>query len=397
MDLRGVGLPSMEPRLRSRGSDWQMRYSVRRSTARRLQWSRGCEAAEAWNMCRSPTRSSVSSTTFNGAAAAKPRKRSTGVPRSLHGHSSFNGAAAAKPRKLSKGRLASVRFDELPSMEPPAKPAEAPLIPCSGIVGRAMAFNGAAAAKPRKHARRAGHRRQRRSAPSMEPRLRSRGSCLMPVWQEVTLRIPFNGAAAAKPRKLGRQSRRDVDGRDQPALQWSRGCEAAEARATAAGPGATIPIRAFNGAAAAKPRKHPDASAVIGVRTTSCPSMEPRLRSRGSRRACAGALWRVSLPSMEPRLRSRGSAAVRRAARHRPMAFNGAAAAKPRKRGQVVTLLFRALQREHLTFNGAAAAKPRKPDERGLHSRPTAVVRFQRRFEIPSMEPRLRSRGSNRA
>ena len=107
--------------------------------------------------------------------------------------------------------------------------------------------------------------------PSMEPRLRSRGS------PPVVSQEPGSSA-----------------------LQWSRGCEAAEARYLGLTNSASP---TFNGAAAAKPRK---LGGVLGADDGPVPSMEPRLRSRGSlhkRRRHREELT----PSMEPRLRSRGS------------------------------------------------------------------------------------------
>ena len=69
--------PSMEPRLRSRGSeraaDYQSGYGS-------LQWSRGCEAAEATLRWR-PLDETKPKATFNGAAAAKPRKRECALAR----------------------------------------------------------------------------------------------------------------------------------------------------------------------------------------------------------------------------------------------------------------------------------------------------------------------------
>ena len=84
-------------------------------------------------------------------------------------------------------------------------------------------FNGAAAAKPRKP----------------ESLVRRDAECR-----------PFNGAAAAKPRKLGVQAEA---GGTAVHLQWSRGCEAAEARILSVA--LEYSRRPFNGAAAAKPRK----------------------------------------------------------------------------------------------------------------------------------------------
>ena len=131
----------------------------------------------------------------------------------------------------------------------------------------------------------------------MEPRLRSRGSAS----PQGALRRPgewaFNGAAAAKPRK--RESARTLCPRLHPSM---------EPRLRSRGSGRKCAIRArhsaFNGAAAAKPRKLVPPPRQVDPHLL--PSMEPRLRSRGSLQA--GLRHRCpTVPSMEPRLRSRGS------------------------------------------------------------------------------------------
>ena len=182
--------PSMEPRLRSRGSLSGVTTS---SFSIFLQWSRGCEAAEA--RLRAQCRRAF-------LPSMEPRLRSRG---------SLDVAQVFKPRvplQWSRGCEAA----EAPARSTPS--------------AHCRAFNGAAAAKPRKLfdldlVVEPGE-------PSMEPRLRSRGSpraapsACSRAWT-------FNGAAAAKPRKQLDPDLDDGGG----GLQWSRGCEAAEACACA--------------------------------------------------------------------------------------------------------------------------------------------------------------------
>ena len=280
--------PSMEPRLRSRGSGT---VTDTLSPVSTLQWSRSCEAAEA---ARS-SGSASGSTTFNGAAAAKPRKRTRqdaghreqrpSMELRLRSRGSLKvvGLTSApcvpsmEPRLRSRGsdphdERRQARMVAVPSMEPRLRSrgsrsrsvlfrlvrmpslqwsrgceaAEAPALRPSKYPGDDAAFNGAAAAKPRKPVTRA-----------VPPRFEIR---------------PFNGAAAAKPRKPGGAG----DFLGFFPLQWSRGCEAAEARTRLTGQSNST---TFNGAAAAKPRKRAIES---DLRPRVAPSMEPRLRSRGS-------------------------------------------------------------------------------------------------------------------
>ena len=136
----GRARPSMEPRLRSRGSRPWTHHNHELVTC--LQWSRGCEAAEARYWLR-----------YREASAP------------------FNGAAAAKPRKL----------------EPAAPVVKA-------------------------------------TPPSMEPRLRSRGSASGPAVLSSPASLQWSrGCEAAEASEGGVDVELDTD------LQWSRGCEAAEA------------------------------------------------------------------------------------------------------------------------------------------------------------------------
>ena len=164
----------------------------------------------------------------------EPRLRSRGSSYPASGdwleprQAPFNGAAAAKPRKRYVVHLQFLRN------------------------GVATTFNGAAAAKPRKRRFVDGSSDERWGRPSMEPRLRSRGSMKLNV-DGLTDMSTFNGAAAAKPRKL--DTRQAAGVACVKLLQWSRGCEAAEAAMTIVA-------------------RQPRCAAI--------PSMEPRLRSRGS-------------------------------------------------------------------------------------------------------------------
>ena len=273
--LKPIALgPSMEPRLRSRGSKAAGRDHGRQPVAT-LQWSRGCEAAEAWY---SPFYvEACPGEPFNGAAAAKPRKRetmtSTSLPHQALLQWSRGCEAAEAPRwSQARGHPSSLQWSR------GCEAAEA---------RRSMGYHRSASAY---------------SYPSMEPRLRSRGSAT--VAQTRWLRhSTFNGAAAAKPRKLeaaflrSRQSRFAHPSME-PRLR-SRGSQPASAR---------VPVsRPFNGAAAAKPRKPGGRPLWPREDRFLVPSMEPRLRSRGSV-ACGRHLTGPHvLPSMEPRLRSRGS------------------------------------------------------------------------------------------
>ena len=154
----------------------------------------------------------------------------------------------------------------------------------------------------------------------MEPRLRSRGS--------VTA-IALVGLAIY--------------------LQWSRGCEAAEASGWQR---CARRRRSFNGAAAAKPRKRLGRVARL---LHDVPSMEPRLRSRGSHQDRVLRHPRRR-PSMEPRLRSRGSPA--------PGDTSSTGVTLQWSRGCEAAEATHRFLREALLlpFNGAAAAKPRKRD-----------------------------------
>ena len=348
----------MEPRLRSRGS------------------RRGRGVPGAGDL------------TFNGAAAAKPRKPAVLVrdplrcvpsmePRLRSRGSSatgmhpparrdaFNGAAAAKPRKpnTETGQWDPIR----PSMEPRLRSRGSVEVDADHEYESVLQWSrGCEAAE----ARLTELRWDLARLPSMEPRLRSRGSPRHRAGVAGRT-CPFNGAAAAKPRKL-------VGGLPSLAggytgLQWSRGCEAAEAPARMSG---RAKRRSFNGAAAAKPRKRRRRDDTLGRRA---PSMEPRLRSRGSPTSNLDPTIHNG-PSMEPRLRSRGSPTLRVRVRLVPPSMEP----RLRSRGSVATTTIRLLSPVP-AFNGAAAAKPRKP----------IAVRPARSGRAPSMEPRLRSRGSS--
>ena len=164
----------------------------------------------------------------------------------------------------------------------------------------------------------------------MEPRLRSRGSIESGLASRTA---PFNGAAAAKPRKpSNQQSRRASSGEP---LQWSRGCEAAEASGwPCRRPGHR---RSFNGAAAAKPRKHDGSWTRRGFLRTGPFNGAAAAKPRKLGQRDVGSLRWYCRPSMEPRLRSRGSGQDTDASdaleSQVSVTFNGAAAAKPRKRG----------------------------------------------------------------
>ena len=203
-----------------------------------LQWSRGCEAAEA----RAAASTRCCGCSFNGAAAAKPRKRgSWRCPPPCE--STFNGAAAAKPRK--RGFVGDLDRAGLPSMEPRlrsrgsrmrSKPSGAVRClqwsrgceaaeACRTGEGcrRHGTFNGAAAAKPRKLVVEQGSLSGIR--PSMEPRLRSRGSP-----DKAIASIPAT-RPSMEPRLRSRGSSVTTSIFSVGiSLQWSRGCEAAEAR-----------------------------------------------------------------------------------------------------------------------------------------------------------------------
>ena len=203
-----------------------------------LQWSRGCEAAEASVQRRGP----ATGRPFNGAAAAKPRKPRLTSSRSTP-RRSFNGAAAAKPRKhaetdvfcsalllqWSRGCEAAEAypgenhvFDRIISLQwsRGCEAAEASMsharrmadsflqwsrgceaaeatfpFALDAQVGNLQWSRGCEAAEAR-----GGRPDRHGDGPSMEPRLRSRGS------------LPC--------RQCGGPTSR---------LQWSRGCEAAEA------------------------------------------------------------------------------------------------------------------------------------------------------------------------
>ena len=183
-------LPSMEPRLRSRGSFWQwltqgpgllpsmeprLRSGGSSGPAHRvaayiiLQWSRGCEAAEA---------------------TACSRTNSAG-----HLQWSRGCEAAEASRHASPGCL--VMFLQWSRGCEAAEACGGPLAaPCP-----ARSFNGAAAAKPRKRASLA---RSGSLMPSMEPRK------LVLAARARPRRSPFNGAAAAKPRKHFARPMRDL-------------------------------------------------------------------------------------------------------------------------------------------------------------------------------------------
>ena len=251
-----ASLPSMEPRLRSRGSELG---ALQGAMSAFLQWSRGCEAAEA-------------SLLSSGA--------------SLPG--TFNGAAAAKPRKqVARSQRLPVRP---PSMEPRLRSRGSTGSVLLGWVGFVLQWSRGSGEARRGPVPGRG--------PSMEPRLRSRGSLVIGTSPNTLTYLQWSrGCEAAEARGFGR-------GMNAPAfLQWSRGCEAAEAQIR----GSRCWRRAaFNGAAAAKPRKQPGRRRRFdGIP----PSMEPRLRSRGSLSPVVDLDVRLR-PSMEPRLRSRGSYAV---------------------------------------------------------------------------------------
>ena len=245
----------MEPRLRSRGSrDAKAKIHI----GIRLQWSRGCEAAEALSLGADLT-FDISLQWSRGCEAAE----APGPPARMAPPTAFNGAAAAKPRKRPGRRL--LRVHPRPSMEPRLRSR-------GSDGGRCRAeYHDPPSMEPRKQSRTPDGQHDR--VPSMEPRLRSRGSPL--VCRRPTARRTFNGAAAAKPRKLELRGRVACPSRLQWSrgceaaeatwgnrmtdvvahLQWSRGCEAAEART---GEGRRRRMTTFNGAAAAKPRKPAD-------------------------------------------------------------------------------------------------------------------------------------------
>ena len=208
---------------------------------------------------------------------------------------------------------------------------------------------------------------------------------------------PFNGAAAAKPRK-----RQTVDQvRAQLCLQWSRGCEAAEA--ARARPMACR-LSPFNGAAAAKPRKHRRWNF---YRHCSLPSMEPRLRSRGSFFGHDNSQDNYD-PSMEPRLRSRGSLCPGDARRqgdlrlqwsrgceaaealeNRPDSIGSMAPSmEPRLRSRGSTLAKPPMGRTQLSFNGAAAAKPRKRYGKAVPASRSNGLQWSRGCEAAEASPR---------
>ncbi len=202
---------SMGPRLRSRGILIGDMDAVKRETL--LQWGRGCAAAEShalWDIHPWPFR-------FNGAAAAQPRNPQQAW-REGRRAARFNGAAAAQPRNLiwSTSADASANASMGPRLRSRGIPEE------TGIGetphGR---FNGAAAAQPR-NPRRHGLTRARWKYASMGPRLRSRGIVQA---SRTALRAP--------------------------ALQWGRGCAAAESDGRAV---QQEKYSSFNGAAAAQPR-----------------------------------------------------------------------------------------------------------------------------------------------
>ena len=296
--------PSMEPRLRSRGSDGD---TATCTVKRNLQWSRGCEAAEA---------------SLGGAARRRPR--------------SFNGAAAAKPRKLVGD--ASDNITGALQWSRGCEAAEADnQVRVLGYVGHLQWSRGCEAAE----ARPTGPGDRCALPPSMEPRLRSRGSAspepaTVPArtlqWSrgceaaEATWHRTSGswmrclqwsrGCEAAEARRNGVACRRGAclqwsRGSTPKAvravydinLQWSRGCEAAEARQPARWRTASS---AFNGAAAAKPRKLGKTPVFIR--------------------------WAVSLQWSRGCEAAEASGCARLLAS--PLTFNGAAAAKPRKRRQ---------------------------------------------------------------
>ena len=182
----------MEPRLRSRGSRTSTPSAARNVC---LQWSRGCEAAEARRI-RDGSEHPFNLQWSRGCEAAEASRSSSPLP----GCRPFNGAAAAKPRKLE--RLGG-HFERLhPSMEPRLRSRGSVQLPLMQRAHFLPSFNGAAAAKPRKLAPL--DQQGAKLWPSMEPRLRSRGSI-----------APSDGGHSGSKAMY---------------LQWSRGCEAAEAR-----------------------------------------------------------------------------------------------------------------------------------------------------------------------
>jgi len=228
----------MGPRLFSRGKRWNWstpptgppRFNgaaavqprketisqLARTDYRRLQWGRGCSAAER----RSRPRAAGRHCGFNGAAAVQPRK---GVPKPKVDATTV---ASMGPRLFSRGKVV-----------------------CGGDLHRAgPRFNGAAAVQPRKD--RSRHAQGASQRASMGPRLFSRGkvrrtsahsrgyvlqwgrgcSAAESAYRTPTTSPParcFNGAAAVQPRKAVLAP---AIPRSPVSLQWGRGCSAAERR-----------------------------------------------------------------------------------------------------------------------------------------------------------------------
>ena len=179
-------------------------------------------------------------------------------------------------------------------------------------------FNGTAAREPRKRRRKRGEHTMK-WFPSMGPRLASRGS------GGFEARAGGERGPSMGPRLASRGSQRTgAIFKSRFGLQWDRGSRAAEALATAS---QVSPWLAFNGTAAREPRK---LQAMVAHRiprvafngtaareprkrqirivnwSSTCPSMGPRLASRGSPIGTPNGL-KALLPSMGPRLASRGS------------------------------------------------------------------------------------------
>ena len=204
-----------------------------------LQWGRGGEAAER-DLGEGVGRDS---TAFNGAVAVRPRKPPSRRSSRVRGTPTFNGAAAVRPRKDVSG------YDE-PLIEHSFNGAAA-VRPRKGCRSpkrsrRPGAFNGAAAVRPRKEERPA---RRCWSAPSLQWG-RGGEAAERPDDRPVILPIPDlqwgrGGEAAESGGGRGPRSGNAL-------LQWGRGGEAAERES----PQSPRPVgRAFNGAAAVRPRK----------------------------------------------------------------------------------------------------------------------------------------------
>jgi len=308
----------MGPRLFSRGKKCRGHQSNARR--RRLQWGRGCSAAERATGQVGHRHPVIS---FNGAAAVQPRK---GVCLQINIRIV---EASMGPRLFSRGKEARAAGAASPAAALQwgrgCSAAERVGADCIGADKLKLQWGRGCSA-----------------AESFPPG---------PPWGP--RRTGFNGAAAVQPRKGALPAN---GGRGAPMLQWGRGCSAAEREGGLLN-GAAYP--SFNGAAAVQPRKeHFAKNSLICCMA----SMGPRLFSRGKNR---GRTMRECLnwASMGPRLFSRGKRC--RSLKPNPIilrGFNGAAAVQPRKvhpRRQQVNI--------SPSFNGAAAVQPRKDKARWSH------------------------------